>query len=326
MPCWPCRPTPADAAGPGGARPKKGEFADLFADLQARGYVRFRVDGATVEAPDIPVLLKTEKHDIDVVIDRVTAPGRWRACASALAESFEAALRLADGRAGAGHGQERTLLFSSKFACPCAPTRCPSWNRACSRSTRPWGPARRATAWARSRCSPSGWSPSPPLWPAGLIRAGTAGSHLFDAGERWRTTPSTLGRRSRAWPGAARHACTARVRWTLPSSTKAGVPTASAAAKRHHLSKGIPPNWRERYRETDSAVWDLARYQAANVALPDCHGLPGREACRQDGCPAGRRCQRLRRHLRGEPRHAARGDGHGSRALQWGAKAGSAPR
>src|SRR3989440_6390515 len=52
-------------------RDRKGEFGDLFSDMQAQGYVRFRVDGAAYEAADVPKLKKAEKHDIDVVIDRV---------------------------------------------------------------------------------------------------------------------------------------------------------------------------------------------------------------------------------------------------------------
>ena len=55
------------------ARERKGEFGKLFEDLQAQGYVRFRVNGQTVEAVDLPALKKTEKHDIDVVIDRLRA-------------------------------------------------------------------------------------------------------------------------------------------------------------------------------------------------------------------------------------------------------------
>src|SRR5439155_6596991 len=97
-------------------RDRKGEFSELFADMQTQGYVRFRVDGATHEAADVPKLKKAEKHDIDVVIDRVKVqPGLQQR----LAESFEAALRVADGRAIAlemDGGREH--LFSSKFACP----------------------------------------------------------------------------------------------------------------------------------------------------------------------------------------------------------------
>ena len=98
------------------ARDRKGEFADLFQDMQAQGYVRFRVGGQIHEADALPKLKKNDKHDIDVVIDRlrVRPDGRQR-----LAESFEAALRVADGRAIAletDSGQEH--LFSSRFGCP----------------------------------------------------------------------------------------------------------------------------------------------------------------------------------------------------------------
>ncbi|MCZ2104345.1 MAG: excinuclease ABC subunit UvrA, partial [Burkholderiales bacterium] len=53
------------------ARQKKGEFAEVFAQMQQLGYVRFRIDGQVVEAHELPALKKNEKHDIDVVIDRV---------------------------------------------------------------------------------------------------------------------------------------------------------------------------------------------------------------------------------------------------------------
>src|SRR5450631_1131933 len=49
-------------------RDRKGEFAELFEQMQAQGYVRFRVDGKTYEAAEVPKLKKAEKHDIDVVI------------------------------------------------------------------------------------------------------------------------------------------------------------------------------------------------------------------------------------------------------------------
>ncbi|MEO6017578.1 MAG: excinuclease ABC subunit UvrA, partial [Polaromonas sp.] len=53
------------------ARDRKGEFVDVFAEMQARGYVRFRVGGTMYEFDDLPKLKKTEKHDIDVVVDRL---------------------------------------------------------------------------------------------------------------------------------------------------------------------------------------------------------------------------------------------------------------
>ena len=102
------------------AREKKGEFTDVFADMQAQGYVRFRLNGKVVEFDDLPALKKTEKHDIDVVIDRLKVRPELQ---QRLAESFEAALRLANGRAIALEMDSTEAapvehLFNAKFACP----------------------------------------------------------------------------------------------------------------------------------------------------------------------------------------------------------------
>ncbi|MDO8344723.1 MAG: excinuclease ABC subunit UvrA [Cellvibrio sp.] len=98
------------------AREKKGEFLDVFAAMQAQGYVRFRVDGQAYEFDDLPKLKKTEKHDIDVVIDRLKVREDLK---QRLAESFEAALKLADGRAIAQEMDSGTEhLFNAKFSCP----------------------------------------------------------------------------------------------------------------------------------------------------------------------------------------------------------------
>jgi excinuclease ABC subunit A len=100
---------------------RKGEHADLFEAMQAQGFIRFRVQSGTakakiVEVDDLPKLKKTEKHTIDVVIDRLKVKSDMK---QRLAESFETALRLAEGRAIAlemDSGKEH--LFSNKFACP----------------------------------------------------------------------------------------------------------------------------------------------------------------------------------------------------------------
>ena len=108
------------------AREKKGEFLDVFAEMQAQGYVRFRVNGKAYEFEELPPLKKTEKHDIDVVIDRIRVRPDLT---QRLAESFEAALRVADGRAivleidsASGNIDEgyspKEHLFNAKFACP----------------------------------------------------------------------------------------------------------------------------------------------------------------------------------------------------------------
>ena len=130
------------------ARDRKGEYSETFNQLQAQGFVRFRIGGKIFEYDDLPQLKKTEKHDIDVVVDRVKIrheeksdeatsittnnasakePSIGNVAVSQppiglrqrLAESFEAALRLAEGRAIAlemDTGIEHS--FNAKFACP----------------------------------------------------------------------------------------------------------------------------------------------------------------------------------------------------------------
>ncbi|QII83319.1 excinuclease ABC subunit UvrA [Bordetella hinzii] len=98
------------------ARARKGSFEDECASLQAQGFVRLRVDGKLVEIDQMPPLKKTEKHDIDVVIDRLRARPESK---QRLAESFETALQLADGRAIAlDLDGTREQVFSSRYACP----------------------------------------------------------------------------------------------------------------------------------------------------------------------------------------------------------------
>ena len=98
------------------ARGKKGEFGELFDTMQAHGFVRFRIDGAIHAFDELPTLKKTEKHDLDVVIDRLKVRPDMQ---QRLAESFEAALRLAEGRAIVQEIESGTEhLFNARFACP----------------------------------------------------------------------------------------------------------------------------------------------------------------------------------------------------------------
>ncbi|WP_205201631.1 excinuclease ABC subunit UvrA [Azonexus hydrophilus] len=95
---------------------RKGEQLDLFTELRAQGFARVRVDGTVYELDAVPKLTKSHKHTVDVVVDRLKVREDMR---QRLAESFETALRHADGRAIAlemDSGQEH--LFSAKFACP----------------------------------------------------------------------------------------------------------------------------------------------------------------------------------------------------------------
>jgi excinuclease ABC subunit A len=95
---------------------RKGEQVDLFAELRAQGFVRLRIDGEIHEIDALPKLDKNKKHTIDVVIDRLKVRDDTR---QRLAESFEVALRHADGRAIAlNMDTAEEHLFSARFSCP----------------------------------------------------------------------------------------------------------------------------------------------------------------------------------------------------------------
>ncbi|HEY8069942.1 MAG TPA: excinuclease ABC subunit UvrA [Burkholderiales bacterium] len=98
---------------------RKGEQAELFDELRAQGFTRVRVDGKVHELESMgsaPRLAKNSKHTIEVVVDRLRAKAEVK---QRLAESFETALRHADGKAiVADLDNKKETLFSSKFSCP----------------------------------------------------------------------------------------------------------------------------------------------------------------------------------------------------------------
>ncbi|MBI5919958.1 MAG: excinuclease ABC subunit UvrA [Nitrosomonadales bacterium] len=95
---------------------RKGEQLDLFDELRAQGFVRLRVNGEVYDINEVPKLEKNKKHTVEIVVDRLKVSPEAK---QRLAESFETALRHAEGRALAvemDSGKEH--LFSAKFACP----------------------------------------------------------------------------------------------------------------------------------------------------------------------------------------------------------------
>jgi len=96
---------------------RKGEHVQLMQDLMAQGFIRARINGEVYELDDPPKLDLRRKHSIEAVVDRFKIKPDLKL---RLAESFETALRLADGVARiayiGGEGQEE-LVFSDKFAC-----------------------------------------------------------------------------------------------------------------------------------------------------------------------------------------------------------------
>jgi excinuclease ABC subunit A len=258
-------------------RDRKGEFVELFADMQAQGYIRFRVDGTAYEATDVPKLKKAEKHDIDVVIDRVKVqPGLQQR----LAESFEAAMRIADGRAMAlemDTGREH--LFSSKFACPiCSYSlselepRLFSFNSpvgACPTcdglgQVTAFDPERVVAFPSLSLASGAvkGWD----------RRNGYTFSLLESVAKHYKFDIDTpfedLSKKAREVLlfGSGDE----EVSFTYEAD---GAKGKTRSVKRKHPFEGILPTLERRYKETDSAAVreDLARYQAAKPC-PDCQG------------------------------------------------------
>ncbi len=116
-------------------RGRKGEYKKEFAEFQKKGFQRVKVDGVFYEIDAVPTLDKKFKHDIDVVVDRLVVKPDL---ATRLADSFETALKLADGLAiaefadkplppsqtsedSANKSKNETherVIFSQRFACP----------------------------------------------------------------------------------------------------------------------------------------------------------------------------------------------------------------
>ena len=280
-------------------RDRKGEFVELFESMQAQGYVRFRIDGRIVEAADVPALAlkKTEKHDIDVVLDRLKVRPDVQ---QRLAESFEAALRIADGRAlalemdtGAEH------LFSARFACP-----------VCSYSLAELEPR------LFSFNSPVGACPS---------CGGLGHVDVFDP-ERVVAFPSlSLASgaikgwdRRNAYTFSMLESVAAHYGFDLEDAFEdlapehrqvvlhgsgeeeisftyaaEGAGGKKRSVRRAHPFEGILPNLQRRYRETDSSAVreELARFMS-NKSCPDCGGSRLRREARHvllvdaDGQPA----------------------------------------
>ena len=97
---------------------RKGEYKEKLDELKTQGFLRARIDGAVIELDDPPKLDKRKKHDIEVVIDRLSVKPDIQL---RLAESFETALNMADGVALVAFmdtPKKAPLAFSNKFACP----------------------------------------------------------------------------------------------------------------------------------------------------------------------------------------------------------------
>jgi excinuclease ABC subunit A len=280
------------------ARDRKGEFVDVFAEMQARGYVRFRVDGQAYEFDALPKLKKAEKHDIDVVIDRlkVRPDAQQR-----LAESFEAALRLADGRAIAVEmegGKEH--WFNAKFACPICNYSITELEPRLFSFNSPVGacptcdglghmeffdPARVVAFPTLSLASGAikGWDRRNGYY-FSLIES-LARHYKVDADAPFEELPDAV--RHAVLHGSGEEEI--RFSYTMESGNSAG-----RKVSKKHAFEGVIPNMARRYRETDSVAVreELARYRGMQPC-PECHGT----------------------RLRSEARHVKVGEGDQARAI-----------
>lgn len=100
-------------------RGRKGEYKQLFSDLVKDGFIRARIDGEVCDLSDPPDLALREKHNIDLIVDRIKVRLDLK---QRLADSFETALKYSEGLAVAcpmeEHKKEDEILFSSHYSCP----------------------------------------------------------------------------------------------------------------------------------------------------------------------------------------------------------------
>ena len=261
---------------------RKGEHYQLLSGLRAQGFVRARIDGEVIELDTIPELELHKKHTIEVVVDRFRVRSDL---ALRLAESFETALRLADGVARVvGLEEDGTeLLFSARFACPqCGYSvgeleprlfsfnnphgACPSCD---GLGVRQFFDPERVVAHPESSLAAGavrGWDRRNAYYFA-LISA-LAKHYGFDLETAWKDLPEAT--RKALLYGSDEQVIEFRY-----------LGERGRAVTRRHPFEGIVPNMERRYRETDSNVVreELARY-LTHRPCPDCGGSRLGEAAR----------------------------------------------
>ena len=255
-------------------RRRKGEHHEVFESLRSAGFVRARVDGRVVEIDPPPGVDGAVHHDVEAVVDRFRVRPD---VAPRLAESFETALVLADGRAvvaaldaeGASTGEDQ--VFSARFACPECGYSIPELEPRLFSFNSPAGACSACDGLGRqSFFDPDrvvyrpdvslpggavrGWDRSNAYY-SGLLQS-IAGHYGFDLDVPFRDLPP-------------------RVRDTVLYGS-GEEPIEIRYGRRHRYVRpfeGVIPNMERRYRETESAHVreELARYMSSRPC-PDCGG------------------------------------------------------
>ena len=262
-------------------RERKGEFVDFFADLQAQGFARVRVDGEVYQLDEVPKLEKNIKHNIDVVIDRVKVKADIK---QRLAESFETALR---------HGNERALAmemdsgeehwFSARFACPVCSYSLPELEPRLFSFNNPMGSCPTCDGLGNTNFfDPEKVVAHPELsLAAGAIDGwdkrnqfyfqmiqSLAHHYKFDVNAAWETLPEKV--KKVVLHGSGKEV----IDFTYLSER-------GTTFNRSHAFEGIIPNLERRYRETDSeTVREKLREYQNHRACPSCGGARLRKEAR----------------------------------------------
>ncbi len=277
---------------------RKGEQLELLIELRAKGFVRVRVDGDIHEIDAVPRLAKSTKHTIEVVIDRLKVRADMK---QRLAESYETALRVGDGRAiavemGNENERPREHLFSAKFACPICSYSLPELEPRLFSFNNPMGACPRCDGLGSiTFFDPKRVVAFPQLSLAsGTIKGwdrrnqfyfqllGNLAKHAgFDLERPFNRLPERVQQLVLYGSGEEKIAFT--------YLSERGKPVV-----REHPFEGIIPNLERRYRETDSVMVreELAKYLNSKPC-PECNGT------------------RLRR----EARHVKLGTGASARAI-----------
>jgi len=252
---------------------RKGEQADLFDELRAQGFTRLRINGKVYEIDALPALQKTRKHTVEIVVDRlkVGADAKQR-----LAESFETALRHADGRAVAVEmdtGKEH--MFSAKFACPICSYSLPELEPRLFSFNNPMGACpkcdglgnisffdpKRIVAFPTLSLSSGaikGWDRRNQFYHQ--LLAGLAKHYSFDIEQSFESLPEKIQNIILYGSGHEEIA--------FQYMNERGKPTL-----KRHAFEGIVHNLERRYHETDSPTVreELAKY-LNNCTCPECNG------------------------------------------------------
>ena len=263
-------------------RDRKGEHVQLFESLKAQGYLRVRVDGTVYDLDAVPALELRKKHTIEVVIDRFKVRDDLQL---RLAESFETALKLANGIAVVawmdGDGEE--IVFSANYACPHCGWSLPELEPRLFSFNAPMG--------ACPTCDGLGveqfFDPERVVQHTHLSLAGGAvrgwdrrnayyfqmltslAEHYgFDVEKPWDKLPESVHKLILQGSGKE------EIDFTY-------IGQKGQIYKRAHPFEGVLNNLKRRYRETDSSAVreELAKY-LANRACPTCHGTRLNEQAR----------------------------------------------